>query len=271
MPRFVVLSSLLFACSPVAVVPQPAPIDEEPAAPPTLESFAAAQASNTCDAFATCGTPNSLMEGTGCESGGDPSAAIQDMIDRCVDFDPTIAEVCLSEAPTCFHESMLDVDIPVMPAACQEVCASWLPREDDDEPQPPTVPAPPTVPTFSLTGNGLGVELEVDGRAGTYRMGWVVTGAPNADASWSAEDCDGMVNANGEDYCHPLSARYLELEDSNRVDPGSESRLAGYYNLYPQQFTVLVEDTVTDECWVWGHDTAWYTDFGFDHCTVVAP
>ena len=106
-----------------------------------------------------------------------------------------------------------------------------------------------------------GVELDLgNGHADGYRFGMAETGVADG---WLGEDClDGQ---DGYALCHQTDAEGLSLR-SVHPDVGGggrisvvESETTFLYEPLSDGVTYILTEVITDRCWVWGHDPAYYT------------
>ena len=85
---------------------------------------------------------------------------------------------------------------------------------------------------------------------------------------WTGEDCLYGFSYDGQDYlyCHPaqrgISLSYGASYDE--VSEGISTHFAGPE--FAEEITYIIKDTISNCCWVWGHDPSYYGEL---NCTTI--
>ena len=125
----------------------------------------------------------------------------------------------------------------------------------------------------SVTWNANSVTLEITGGDidASYSWGIVETGATCEYGSgdcWTGEDClDGYTIGSGTtySYCHPLDDNSITLEYGASPEGLTEGQSTAFGNSdFDGSVTYILEDVASGVCYVWGHDTTYYSGIGCD-------
>ena len=128
-----------------------------------------------------------------------------------------------------------------------------------------TTPDPLTVTaTWSGASPAAALAVAVTDPAGRTAWEFGMAETENMESGWFGEDC---LNGTGSFMlCHSFSGAALNLAEvgtPQEVVAGSTTLLTNGFNL-----TYYLGDAAADatECWVWGHDAAYYGSLG---CTTL--
>lgn len=114
---------------------------------------------------------------------------------------------------------------------------------------------------FSVTWNSGSVDLSLTGSFSSPYFGMAETGCADPGACWYSEDCIYGDLTDTWFYCHPTNKNGVSLlygGDLRALVEGSETVFGG--PSFEGTVTYYLEDG--GDCWVWGHDTSYYSGLG---------